>query len=103
MKQARAKLLKDKQIIGEGVSMMSASKKAVSLHDVLYQGSFTSNRRYRDKDEDAFEHEITAWRVIQINYKEQKLLLLDLEHIDKEIAKVPVPEAPPVGVTEEAA
>lgn len=70
MKEARAKLIKDLPIIGEGVPMMSASQKSIQLDDVVYTGSGTIVNKYEDEDTVA-EGAIFAWRVININYKER--------------------------------
>ena len=69
MKEERARLSKDLPIIGEGVPMVSSSQKAVNVGDVLFSGH-ANVTGYRDHELET-DFEATAWRVIQINYKER--------------------------------
>lgn len=67
MKEARARLLKDHAVIGEGVPMISASGTDIRINDVVYTA--TADVDPYDRDEPKFEFKV--WRVIQINYKER--------------------------------
>jgi hypothetical protein len=67
MKEARARLLHDRAVVGDGVPMMSASSKDIHINDVVY----TSDGDVGPYDRDEVSYSFTAWRVIQINYKER--------------------------------
>ncbi len=73
MKQARAELMKDAPVIGEGMPMVSASGKPIDIGDAIYTLQRFDCYPDEDDDDKSLSHEleesVTAHRVIQLNYK----------------------------------
>jgi len=64
----RTRLLHDHAIIGEGIPMLSKSQKPINLHDVVFSGEAGVSGYDGEKKVDI---ELTAWRVIQVNYQDR--------------------------------
>lgn len=67
MKEARARLLHDSAVVGEGVPMISVSGTDICINDVVYTAAADTDPY--DREGPSFEFKV--WRVIQINYKER--------------------------------